>query len=71
MKRHVESLIPSLDQLQRPGLNTITKRAGYQLCPTLAPLPVLAKGRPPTREGRGGTGTDILNTDQIVPTQKC
>lgn len=65
VKGHVDSRLPSLDQLQRPDLNTITRRAAQ------LPLSAMAKGRPPTREGSGGTGSNELNTDQIVPTPTC
>lgn len=35
---HVESWLPSPDKLQRPGLTTITKRAGCRFCPTTAAI---------------------------------
>lgn len=37
----------------------------------LKPLSAMAKDRPATREGRGGAGSNELNTGQIVPRQKC
>ena len=67
---HVESLLPYLYQMQKPGLNTIRELATSFVYPLKTPS-AMAKDRLATRESRGETGSNELNSDQIIPRHKC